>query len=395
TLGIIWLVALALPTANLLDQHPDPARLILSLAGVALFAAIFAIVMVNRPFSRLQIGTPRPGGVASVVALVAISFALIFFDGRVWFDVLVFTTVYAGVVLPERQATRVVLALTVASFAFTRLYALDWNTTLGSVLSTLGGGMVTVGYGRLVTTVNELRAAREEVARLAVSEERLRIARNLHDLLGHSLSLITLKSELAVRLSRVEPERAAAEIQDVESIARQALQEMREAVSAYRQPTLASELSGARELLSAAGISLTYIGAETSDIGLLPATEATLAWAVREGVTNVIRHSRAQHCTIRLSREADCARLEMRDDGHGASEAAHGMASSGMGRHGNGLAGLRERVAALGGSCEAKSCGEDGGFQLTVTLPLGAAPSSMATVATRARGAAMEATVAG
>jgi two-component system sensor histidine kinase DesK len=375
-MGLIWLVGLIVPITNLLGQHPAPLRLALSFVGVALFIVLFSRIILNGLFTRLLIGTARRGGMVSVLVLAALSCGLIIWDGSAWLDMLVYTTVFTGMVLQERQAIRVVALVTVAAFAFTRLYALDWNNTLGLVLVTLGGGFVTVGYGRLITTVNELRAAREEVARLAVAEERLRIARDLHDLLGHSLSLIALKSELAARLSLVAPERAAAEIEDVEGVARKALQEMREAVAAYRQPTLASELSGANELLSAAGIGYTYLGMEVSSIRMLPAAEAALAWAVREGVTNVIRHSRAQHCVIRLSREDNRVCLEVRDDGHGTGE---------MARRGNGLAGLKERVAALGGQCEAGHYYEEnGGFRLAVTLPLDARAEALEDTVTQA-----------
>jgi two-component system sensor histidine kinase DesK len=218
---------------------------------------------------------------------------------------------------------------------------------------------------RLILTVRELRAAREEIARLAVAEERLRFARDLHDLLCHSLSSIALKSELAGRLLPAAPDRAAVEVHDIEGVARKALREVREAVTGYRQPTLDEELAGAREMLEAAGISC-----ETErNVGVLPNdVDAVLAWAVREGTTNVIRHSHATHCQIRLIQDGEQIHAEITDDGPGAP-------SEGNETHGSGLSGLAERVAANYGKFEAGSPPE-GGFRLRVSLPLGTEPST-------------------
>lgn len=221
------------------------------------------------------------------------------------------------------------------------------------------------------------QAAREEAARLAVMTERLRIARDLHDLLGHNLSLITLKSELARRLAGNNSERLAAEIQDIEMVARTTLQEVREAVSNYRQPALLNELHGAQEMLAAAGIAFHYEdNNDTGDLGTLPTPiEAALAWAIREGVTNIIRHSRAHSCTIRVSRTKENAHVEITDDGTGAiKEVAAGQpadtsSAHGNNRHGNGLRGLAERISALDGQFEAGSFNGDG-FCLAISLPL-------------------------
>ena len=150
---------------------------------------------------------------------------------------------------------------------------------------------------RLGRANQELQAARRELARLAVAEERARIARDLHDTLGHSLSVIALKSELARRVLPDDPERAAAEIGDVERVAREALASVRDTVSGYRQPTLAMELAGAREALTAAGIDGDV---EPAPDGLPREVDAVLGWAVREGVTNVLRHSDAARAHIRV-----------------------------------------------------------------------------------------------
>ena len=160
----------------------------------------------------------------------------------------------------------------------------------------------------------ELTEARAELAQSAVAQERERFARDLHDLLGHTLSVIAIKAELAGRLLPERPDEAAAEVADVEQVARKALGEVREAVSGYRKPTLDGELEGARMALTAAGIEAAF---ERSPVRLDPEVEAVLAWAVREGATNVIRHSSAHRCQVTVSADAAGAVVEVVDDGQG------------------------------------------------------------------------------
>jgi two-component system sensor histidine kinase DesK len=221
-------------------------------------------------------------------------------------------------------------------------------------------GLWTTAFARNIAAIAELRAAREKIARLAVAEERLRFARDLHDLLGHSLSLITLKSELAGRLLPADPEKAAAEVRDIEGVARRALREVREAVAGYRQPTLDRELYSARKMLEAAGIACRI----ENKAGVLPnATDTVLAWAVREGVTNVIRHSHARQCEIRVTQDGEEIRAEVSDDGRTSSPKHDGTVT------GSGLSGLAERVVASSGDFEAGPLPE-GGFLLRLSLPL-------------------------
>jgi two-component system sensor histidine kinase DesK len=172
------------------------------------------------------------------------------------------------------------------------------------------------------------------------------------------------------------PERARQEVADAEEVARAALHEVREAVAGYRQTSLAGEVAGSREVLAAAGIDLHY---ETAAIALPSDVEAVLAWAVREGVTNVVRHSRARHCAIRLARAGNDVRLEVVDDGHGE------VAPPPSERTGSGIAGLAERARALGGTCEAGPL-TGGGFCLAVTLPLATRSHDTAPVGAAALG---------
>ncbi|HYM50532.1 MAG TPA: sensor histidine kinase [Candidatus Limnocylindrales bacterium] len=218
-------------------------------------------------------------------------------------------------------------------------------------------GTAAIGVGALVRTIAELHVARETIARLAVEEERARFARDLHDLIGHSLSLITLKGELVGQLIPSAPERAQNEIRELVHVAREALREVREAVSGYRQPTLATELAGARAALLAAGIGC-HVDQQAG--ALTREAEAVIGWTIREGVTNVIRHSHARRCDLILLRDAGSIRVDVVDDG------APGPASP---QAGNGLRGLGERVAHMGGRLEAERL-PHGGFRLRVSIPI-------------------------
>jgi two-component system, NarL family, sensor histidine kinase DesK len=295
--------------------------------------------------------------------LTVLSFVIVLLGGNEWQGLIFFTCGYVGGSLTVRGTilTGFVLALLSTAIGWLTGYGLaDLVQTIVFVPAII---LITRIVMWSITTSWQLHAAREEIARLAVTTERLRIARDLHDLLGHNLSLIALKSELARRLVSVAPERAIVEISDVENVARTTLQEVREAVSAYRRPTLKNELNAAQEILAAAGIAYHFDG-DVSMIDALPTTiEAVLSWTVREGVTNVIRHSRAHQCTIRVTRNAHEIGIEVIDDGAGASV----MNSSE--NEGNGLRGLAERVETLGGRCEA-SPRDGGGFILAVSVPL-------------------------
>ena len=201
--------------------------------------------------------------------------------------------------------------------------------------------------------MHELDQARGTVAKLAVNEERLRLARDMHDLTGQSLSLITLKSELAAKRlaklpSSAERDAVLAELGDIGRVSRQTLHDIREAVSGYRRPTLAIEVITARNALEAAGIALDDDAGLTLRSGTFdPDAEAVLAWCLREAVTNVIRHSRARHCRIRLTEQAGELSLEVTDDGRGFAGQDPGTPDNPTG---SGLHGVSERLSAAGGS---------------------------------------------
>jgi two-component system sensor histidine kinase DesK len=200
----------------------------------------------------------------------------------------------------------------------------------------------------------QLRKANEEIENLAKVAERERIARDLHDVLGHTLSVITLKSELAGKLLDRDPQRAGKEIREVEQISRQALADVRDAIRGYRSQGLVAELAQAKTTLETAGLTVQCDAATTMKLPAMQ--ESVLSLAVREAVTNVVRHAQAHTCRMRLEQQNGSCRLEIRDDGCGTSNG-----------EGNGLRGMRERIEMLGGTLS-RSTGA--GTTLTITLPL-------------------------
>lgn len=230
-----------------------------------------------------------------------------------------------------------------------------WDS-LGIVYGTFISVMVTAAILALDETVRQLRATREELARTAVEKERLRFSRDLHDLLGHTLSVIVVKSEVVRRLAPRDLDAALAQVADIESVGRQALTEIREAVTGYREGSLATELDRARDALSTAGIEPVV---RRSGPLLEPQTEALLSWVVRESATNAVRHSGATRCEIDLSGSADRVRLTVTDNGRGPA----------AGTPGSGLRGLRERVAAAGGTLDSGPAPRRG-FRVTAELPV-------------------------
>jgi len=335
--GVSWLWA---PTLAWATTDPPGWQIALVAAGIAAFAALFLYVTM----------TARPVA-GPVLAMLAIAVTLTLAADPVFAWLFVWAGSAAGARLEGPNNLKAVLgitALAAATLALTDEGDAFWGVT-AAVFATSALWLL---IGGLLRANAALRDARAELAEMAVAEERLRFARDLHDLLGHDLSLIALKAELARRLLPTRQDDAAAELEQIRDLTRTALTQVREAVGGYRQPTLPSELAGARVALEAAGIELRV---DAPDEPLDPDVESVLAWAVREGATNAIRHSGARHAEITLRRGV----LEIADDGPGAPPPDPG---------GNGLTGLRERAQAVGGTVEA-GAGPGGGFRLVVRVP--------------------------
>jgi two-component system sensor histidine kinase DesK len=234
-------------------------------------------------------------------------------------------------------------------------FAIDWVNAMIAIFLVLVIGGGNIFFAQQKRADYKLRMAQEEIEAIAAVAERERIARDLHDVLGHTLSVITLKAELAGRLLESDPARAALEIADVERTARTALAEVREAIGGYRARGLSAEIESARRALDVAGVTLV---AELSPEGapqLSAAEETVLALALREAVTNIVRHARARTCRLRFVLEGGRRRLLVEDDGQHA-----------VMREGNGLRGMRERIESIGGTL---SLDRDTGTRLLIELP--------------------------
>ncbi|WP_260610406.1 sensor histidine kinase [Streptomyces sp. WAC06614] len=355
----VWLFYLSAPVTDLVSGGHSTGVRVLGALGLAAFVAWYLVLIFRsqRPNNWNRV-------FLSLVVLAAQSAVLSLSLGREWLVLYVYVSIASGAALPL-EWSRWTVPGTTALLVATGLAVPGGDAYLvGLVVPALLGGFAMVGVRQMVRTTMELRQARATVAALAANEERLRMARDLHDLLGHSLSLITLKSELAGRMLPDHPDRAAQQVADIERVSRQALVDVREAVTGYRRPTLPGELAGARTALTAAGVvAVLPDTAEPEAYGLDEEREAALAWSLREAVTNVVRHSGAARCTVALElRETlggPVAELTVTDDGESAPSAAPG----------NGLTGLRERLEALDGSLTAGPATGRKGFRLTARIP--------------------------
>ncbi|RLV08485.1 sensor histidine kinase [Streptomyces griseocarneus] len=325
--------------------------------GVLAFAAMYAWT-VFLGFDERRRHTHDP--LLALAGLAVVTYALSIGYGGDWALCFPLLSLATGIVLRGEQRHGRRLGAAVLFFAGSAGLIGSWRggpveaMTVG--YGTLLSGFITAAILTLFETVAKLKATREELARTAVEHERLRFSRDLHDLLGHTLSVVVVKAEAVRRLAPRNLDAALEQVSDIEAVGRQALTEIREAVTGYREGSLATELDRARSLLEASAIEPEF---RQSGPPLPPQTAALLGWCVREGVTNVVRHSGATRCTVEVRGETDRIRLEITDNGRG---------NAGTG-NGTGLKGLTERLAAAGGSL---TTGPDGrrGFRLVAELPV-------------------------
>ncbi|MFZ3568365.1 sensor histidine kinase [Streptomyces sp. BH097] len=349
----MWLAFLGSPVADLATGEYSVTGTVGGALGLLAFVGLYVVLVMRRmarPVGRFAVQ-------ASMVVLPVLAVVLSLTLGADWLVLFVYLSVACGAVLPLRW-TRLGILVTSAVMVGVGLL-LDTEPQYWLLVPALLSGFSMIGVRELVRTTRELREARARVAQLAANEERLRLARDLHDLLGHSLSLITLKSELAGRMLPDHPDKAADQVADIEKVSRQALVDVREAVSGYRRARLTTELAGSQAALTAAGITAEV----PSEAPELPeAQESALAWTLREAVTNVVRHSGARRCVVDVTRretlEGPRVELTVEDDGSGPSGTPPG----------NGLTGLAERLTAVGGTLETGTA-RGGGFRLVALVP--------------------------
>lgn len=345
-----WLVFLVFPAAGVATSDASATARAAGMVGLAVFAALDILVIVRMgPPERW--GTGDRVALAGICACCLVAIGLVPLLGSGVAGLLPYVVSLTSYALPLRWAWAslvAAIAVAVGGPAVSGDLARWWPLTV----VVLAVGVLSLG-GRLAEIrAAEVRQAQEE-ARLA--DERDRMARDVHDVLGHTLTVIAVKTELAQRLVDRDPERARAEVAQIGDLARQSLAEIRSTVSGIRVARLTEELENARTVLEGCGITADLPGsAEEVD----PRHRITVAWALREAVTNVVRHSRARTCTVRLGPGT----LLVEDDGVGTRGA----------RARTGLSGLGERVTAAGGTLDVGPRPDRPGTRVEVTLPIGA-----------------------
>jgi two-component system sensor histidine kinase DesK len=376
----IWVMVLGLPllvaepVAQATGTRPDwPSWL-----GIAVISAAFlgAGVVGARRFEAAIGGPPAPAlpGYALLAVQAAVTVALVARspDLALLFPMLAIASV---VVLDARAGLFSIQLVTAAAGVVVAVVTSDGSSDriASTILITVLAGLGCWSFRRLFAVIGELARTREELARVAVARERERFSRDLHDLLGHTLSVIVVKAQAVRRLAPLDAEAAAAHGADIEAIGRRALTEVRQAVAGYRGTGFAAELDRARAALSDAGISARLAGPDPAP-ALPPEVDELFGWVVREAVTNVVRHSGARVCTVTWAWDAGTARLEVTDDGAGVPEPVR--AGDDGEAAGHGLAGLRDRVAVSGGRLVAGPAGD--GFGLSVEVPAAASREAVA-----------------
>jgi two-component system sensor histidine kinase DesK len=375
----IWLIYLGFLFAPALEPHNDGGWLWPTLISIPVFVYLYSRII--RSFRDRII--PGPGVLPEVLAIAVMGYAMVYFNGSATTYVIYCVAVTPFTTLKIRRLAPLV-ALLLGVYGI-ELLLIGFSPLMYGITCVIG---IAAAASNAMLVANRrknamLRLSREEVHRLGRVAERERIGRDLHDLLGHTLSLIAIKSELAVKLMDRDRPAAAREISEVTNIAREALKQVRTAVTGIRAAALENEVASAKTLLDTAGVSLKF----EREGGMLPAEiETALAMIVREAVTNIQRHSAAHNATIEVRTEAVAAEpggrvgektvlLCVSDDGCG-----------GVTTNGNGLSGIRERVRSLAGTLEIESP-PGKGTTLRVRLPLtGSAATAAAEASTPERG---------
>ncbi len=326
-----------------IESHASPLLWCITLLATAVFLLLY--------FSLFWVSCRQ--GLLHLAAMVLMGIGFAKYNGGATTFFIFAAACGPFIVDTEVDGVKILLAVEVAAgLTWWALHLNGWFLVFGNGLAFVVGAS-NIHFAQRNRANKKLLRAQEEIEHIAKVAERERIARDLHDVLGHTLSVIILKSELAGKLMDRDPKRAGNEIREVEQISRQALSEVRDAIRGYRSQGLPAELAQAKSTLETAGLSVKCEAAKV----ILPALhESVLSMAVREAVTNVVRHAEARNCSLRLAQQNGSCRLEIEDDGRG-----------GFQNEGNGLRGMRERVEMLGGTLSHDS---QTGTRLTITLPL-------------------------
>lgn len=349
---LLWVLYLGFFFVDPVMGHASWQRWLLDITGALIFLLLyFGLFFFERPNPFLHIGGMVVLGVLFQFVNVGASTFFIYACAMLPFCVQTQSAAFLGI--------GVIAAIGALELFFMPGEGLGWRIFWASVFPAFIGSGNTF-FAERNRMNHRLRKANEEVENLAKVAERERIARDLHDVLGHTLSVITLKAELAGKLMGRDPDRAGKEIREVEQISRQALSEVRDAIRGYHAQGLAAELAQAKATLETAGVTVQCDSATTLQLPAIQ--ESVLSLAVREGVTNVVRHANARNCRVRIEQQNTSCRLEIADDGQGFTS-----------MEGNGLRGMRQRVEMLGGTLDRRN---KSGTTLIITLPLKEVPIS-------------------
>ncbi|GAA4606910.1 two-component system sensor histidine kinase DesK [Actinoplanes octamycinicus] len=351
----IWLFYLG-GNLGALVRHPPGMWRTVGLLALALFALTYILLVATMRRPRdVPGGYPGPElrvwlGLLTLLALALLQLPA---AGESILTCAVYISAAAVMGLPLRHGLGVAVTVAIAVEAAIR-FVPGWRaSSQGYALAVVLAAAATWGMRLAFERQGRLIQAQNELAELAVADERSRIAGDLHDILGHSLTVVAVKAELAQRLLDVDLDRARAELRDLESLARDALADVRATALNMRGISLPGEIAAARAALAAANVEARLPGAADD----VPTRNRELfAWTIREAVTNIVRHSRARHAEVRLSPDS----VEIVDDGQGGDPAPGG---------GQGLAGLRRRADELGAHLIAGSRQNEPGFRVRVEVP--------------------------
>ncbi|MFH8409730.1 sensor histidine kinase [Streptomyces sp. NPDC018019] len=326
--------------------------------GAVLGFALTMGLQLSHSFPRLlpQLARHR---YATWAAQAVLAYAPLSVFGDAWGGMISFLSASAVLVFPAAVGWPLFGVTVLSNWALFRYLGYDANTTAYNMVEAVLIPLIVIGLSRMSEMIGQLHRSRAQLSRLAVAGERLRFARDLHDVLGFSLSSVTLKCELAYRLLADAPAKAHEELTGILTTSRKALADVRSVSRGYREMSLTGEAEAAVSMLSAAGIRTRL----TCDCGDLPAAvDTALAAVLREGLTNLLRHSKAEQCVLRAVRHGGAVRLTVANDGAGRAARAPKAGADG------GLAALDSRIRSLGGSLT--WTGDDGWFRLRATVPL-------------------------
>ncbi len=339
----VWLVFLAFYYFQPIFGHASAKEWLITISSTAVFLALyFGIFWVKAPYTYLLL-----------ISMASMGFGLARMNqGASVF--IIFTSSFIPWVLGTTKRAFSALAGLIALLAIDALWFHAptgfWATSMVVALGVAGSN---IHFAEKNRADAKLRMAQSEIEHLAKMAERERIARDLHDVLGHTLSLIIVKSTLAGKLLEKYPEKARSEIGDIEKVSREAMAEIRNTLRGYNTYKLCDEMQRAKSVLESAGVAME---SDAVEIAMTPAQESVVALIMREAVTNVVRHAQAQHCQLRIAPNNGNCVFEIQDDGRGGFQA-----------EGNGLRGMRERVEALGGTLARDS---SSGTKLKFEFPL-------------------------